>query len=132
MTKFKLNRFWNVTSKWYFFPALYIILTFLVFLYLKGYNDVKSPIEIFLYMIFLIPNGIIYFNYLLTGKKSTVIVGAFLPYFYFALMALIIVIIQYFKIRKKIILKWIILVMFIVIFLTFFGCAAGNWEKTTY
>lgn len=131
MKKSKLDKFWEITSKWYFFPALYLILSFLIFIYLRGYEDIE-PIKILLLTIYLVPNGVFYFIYLYTGNKISVIFGNFLPLFYFTFVIVVTLIIQYFKLRKNRIIKWLILLILLLFILTFFGCAAGQWQDAIY
>ncbi len=131
MKKLNLKLFWKITSQWYFFPVFYLVLSSMVFIYIKGYNDVE-PSKIFWLTLFLIPNGLFYFIYLLTNKKPEVILGNFLPLFYFPFVTILIITISFFKSVKGIVLKWCIIGLFVLIFLTFFGCAAGHWEKATY
>ena len=102
-----------------------------MFVYLKGYGDVE-PAKILLLTIYLIPNGVFYFTYLFTGNKISVIFGNFLPIFYFTFVILVILIIHYFKLRKSRIVRWLILLVFLLFILTFFGCAAGQWQDTIY
>ena len=131
MRKVKKNTFWKIILAWYFFPLIYVVLIFLIFIYLEGYKDV-NPLKIFFLMLYLVPNGLVYFYYQTTGEKPSVIFGNLVPMVYFAIMLIGLIGIQYFKTRKISIARWLTISILIILLLTFFGCAAGNWDKATY
>lgn len=121
-----LHWFWKLTTKWWFFPVFYIALVF-IFLAIKGKliegDDTIFNISMLLY---LMPNGLFYFLGLDIGS------GSFLPprirYFpplFHTLFIFSIIIIQYFKLKKNKILKWLIILLILLLLLSFFGC----WQQ---
>lgn len=119
MKKSKLDIFWNITSKWYFFPLLYLSLVVTLIL------SEPRNFEFMFFIMYLMPNGIFYFVNLLSGyqieNESMVFI---FPLIYFLLIIISISIIQYYKFKRKIILKWLILSILLLILLTFSGCIA--------
>ncbi len=81
----------------------------------------------------LLPNGIFYFVNLLTGFQLKNWQQVFIfPVIYFITLFILIIILQYFKLNRKIILKWLIILILLSIILSFAGCIVGLVTNSNY
>ena len=125
----KLNWFWTITTKAWFFPVYYLLLAFLLYIVLLISGDPAPPLALFLFYIILsMPIGLIYITYIpfygLNDKTyqdgSTLFYFMFIGFYLF--FALTISLVQNFKNKKNKILKWMIIILLILITLSFLGC----------
>ncbi len=123
-----INWFWKITAKTYFFPAYYTLLAFLiaVIMVLTGTDIGISDglLGSFLGAVLLMWVGIIYFFPL-------PIKSVFDSNFYAFILPIIFVlgiILNYYRTKKNIILKWLVITLFLLITLSFAGCAAMIFE----
>src|SRR3989338_1533800 len=131
MKKPKLDIFWNITSEWYFFPLFYLFLV--VIFSIPTIIQDPSFGETLWFVALLIPNGIFYFVNLLTGFELKNWQQVFIfPVIYFIILFILISIIQYFKFNRKIILKWLIILILLSIILSFAGCIIGMVTNSNY
>lgn len=145
MKKFKkvddseLYWFWRLTTKWYFFPAYYLILAFLfiVTIYQKRLLElsITSILFEFLLAIVYMPYGLIYLigipkyglNYRIlsygSAKENMIVIFNWILYFIIiALFIYLSILIYYYKRKKNIVLKWLIIALFLLVTLSFLGC----------
>lgn len=127
---YKLHWFWEIATKWYFFPVFYTVLGFLMYMLNQFYLDKYNKLNLFLLTLFFIPNGLFYFTFLLSGNKEVETTWLFFPYFYFSFVIISIIIIQYWKLKKNLVLRWLIIILILIILLSFTGCVIGgtNWD----
>ena len=96
------NKFWEITSKWYFFPLL--LLFFVVI-----YSIIMSrSIFSILMALIIIPLGYMF----LTPEAGLDSILLYIIIFYF-LFFLAVGIISYYKLKKQKILKWLIISLFV-------------------
>ena len=125
----KPHRFWEFTSKWYFFPLFYLTLAILFIIISKligRYLDVKDfvgIISLFLTVLYIMPSGLLFFLVLIGIKDRYLTVPAlYFPILFHVFTVASIVVISYFKYKKHRILKWIIITLFLLFILSFIGC----------
>lgn|SRR3989344_2289294 len=123
---FELHWFWRITTKPYFFTIYYMILAFLiaVIMVLTG-TDSDSPglLGSFLGAILFMFVGLSYLLPLPIMK--TIFEHPDFPYFYSLVLPIISILgitLHHFKTKKKIILKWLVITLFLIITLSFVGC----------
>ena len=117
--------FWEVTAKWYFFPIFYVLLVLLlIFIKLKGNLFGEGAIfGYFIPVVVSMPSGLLYFIYFPPlSKYITEAIQLPLIFSFHAVSVISIILIQYFKIRRNKILKWLIITLLVLILLAFFGC----------
>jgi len=122
--------FWKLAIKWYFFPVLYIILAILFTLISlikesKGLNDFEELGGIFLMTLYFLPNGLILliegFGSYVRGKVDQDFFLVFPIAFHIFWIASVGVI-QFFKIKRDRIIRWLIITVFLAMILSFIGC----------
>ena len=140
--------FWNLTTKWWFFPVFYVslavIYTTLALLlselgFGSHYIGITSPsiikvLVFFLYVLIFLPHGFFYFVYLLSGGRSGNAAGfwpAWTIFFHLVFLYLM-VIVPYWKYKKNIILKWLIISLILFLVLSFAGCSLGVITKSKF
>ena len=119
----KLNWFWRITTKWYFFP-FYYLLVFLLSRFFIIY-DTRSSLDYFRPMFYAVPLVILYIlGYIIKIIHYKISLSAFfslLPiiiWIYHILLISIFVFVPYYRIKKVILKKLIlILIIFLPIFL---------------
>ena len=98
--------FWDITTRWYFFPVFYVLLALILS---------KESDGGILYSLFLMPVGISYFIHLTPWNKN-------LPLFYYVIPIFSVIAIQYYRIKKKKVIKWLIITLLLYLLLNFYGC----------
>ena len=155
----KLHWFWKITTKWWFFLvfyySLYLIFNILYeFFRPGGYNSLDFHYTFFLIrrdggifgiLSFLFRSiagilgesllSLLFFPFGLVAILDLIFPnsGDFLSFFPFfignAFIFSLMIAIPYFKYKKKQILKWLIIALFLVMILSFSGCVIGGIEK---
>jgi len=122
--KEELHWFWKITSKWYFFPIFYVFLAFIVaFISAIKDKNLSQIWEFSLYSLVWMPNGLNYYPQYFDIKLEYN--GSIFSLIFFGVSLSIIIIIQFFKIKYKKILKPFIIVLLILFILAFSGCVAS-------
>lgn len=121
--------FWRISSKWYFFPAFYALLVLLFVFVLSGeqsyrngsFLDLEEFGETFLLAIYFLPNGL-----LLILPEAKRMIGEELffvfPAIFHAFWIISTIVIQIFKYKKKKILRWLVIAVFVAMIISFLGC----------
>ncbi|MEK6984378.1 MAG: hypothetical protein AABX33_07425 [Nanoarchaeota archaeon] len=118
--------FWKLAVKWYFFPLLYIILTllFTIIVPTKGHN-LGDLFRIFLVTLYYLPNGLVYLILVLSTypkhRFGNVLIYLF-PIVFHVFWIASAIIIQFFKVKKGRILRWLVITVFLAMLLSFLGC----------
>ena len=112
--------FWDITTRWYFFPVFYVMLALILSVSIQNFLNVlgtylgtsyKEKIFSLLVSMFLLllPGGIIYYypNYLL--HLLTFSYAAYILNPGWLIPILSVAVIQYYKIKKKSVIKWLVL-----------------------
>lgn len=133
----QLEWFWELTTKWWFFPVFYVFLTFLVTIIwkLKGHED--SFLGLFSALLLVLPSGIIFIlQFIRTFGILSPFNGTFdqfinaasmvAPLIFLPFMLLSIIRIAYYKIKKGKILKWLIITLLLYLTLSFVGCSLAG------
>ncbi len=123
MNESELHWFWNLTSKWWFFPVFYVTITFLTYLNVYDKNDYE--LWVFLLFLLLLPAGLIfYIDTILQFFNLSDIVYWELPMLSALIFHIFLIIsiffIFYFRSRKNKILKILIITLIILILLSFY------------
>lgn len=114
----QLHWFWRVTTKLYFFPLFYITLALLLSI-LDGLMRKEVSLGTFFYALAMMPQGLL----LLVGILHFVQDSPLPIYLVFhPLLLASIIVINYYKTRKKVVLKWLIITWLLLIILSFAGC----------
>lgn len=113
----QLHWFWRLTTKWWFFIALYLFLVIL----LSFYISIKYNASAFLGVILVMPLGIFYWFGLLDNPSSANPIFIILVY---VVMAFSSATIYYLKFKRGIILKWLIIILILLMVGSFGGCVA--------
>ncbi len=131
----QLHWFWNLTTKWWFFPLFYLTLSFLFAVLWRIISKSPMSLYIILYTLYFLPNGFVMLippvNLLLQyalgglfgGIGDDFYVG--FPLLALPLIILSILVIYYYKRKKNKILKWLIISLFLFLILSFLGCATN-------
>lgn len=117
--KKELHKFWDLTSRRWFFMFFYLLLA----LILSVYANIKyrAPAPAFLGFILLMPVGLIY----LLGLFDNTEVSSFIFVCIFYLLTVFSInYIHYLKAKKGIILKWLIITLILLMMASFAGCVA--------
>ena len=124
------NWFWELTTKWWFFPVFYVLIIFILYL-IVIITRTKVPTlfwESFIvpfYGLFItMPFGLVYFVW--GSKIMKYIVNYIFVFFFYLLFITSIITICYYKAKKNKILKWLIITWIILLVLSFVGCAIGT------
>ena len=135
----QLHWFWKLTTKWWFFPVLYITLSLLVMLTivlfsLKKIGGISDFFSLWMLIILFMPSGIFaIINLLLIHKTfftdGLAVLGYLLPgaLIHVFHITLIIVIYRAWKNKRKL-LRWLILTLFFLMILEFSGCVLTFWH----
>ena len=114
----QLHWFWRLTTKWWFFPAFYVVLALLI----PTFGTSADVWYAYLISIAYMPLGIMF---LLDLTKNNVFMDylsiPFLIIFHIFLFSSIFII-HHYKVKKKIILKRLIILLLLFIILSFGGC----------
>lgn len=129
----ELHWFWKLTTKWWFFPILYLslVLTFSVITSIKSFTSginsmLRNTLGTFLYTLILMPGGLVYFLQKLIDPTNFTDVAISLSLIFHPFAILSIILIYYFRYKKKIILNWLILILLLLIILSFSGCVLAG------
>lgn len=134
----KLHWFWNLTTKWWFFPLFAYLLSFLYLLIFDSgqlfYYDITWSLWLTFGMFISIPSGIAYFIIaviqLITGWNMFFVGGIVIMltsatfYVYFAVSIFKIV-----KSKENKIFKKRIITLFLLIILSFIGIILSNYYR---
>jgi len=136
----QLHWFWKLTTKWWFFPVFYVVLAFLATIQLLSINGkgtfsqfIDASAHIFFLILVFMPTGLqfylskFYYKYYLAYYISPVPSARQMELIMFTFDGFIIIsiiMIQYFKLKKNITLKWLIITLIVLLLLAFFGCVA--------
>lgn len=126
----QIKKFWDVTSRWYFFPILYLILVIIVSLYwvLSGLDYIENIFSdtIFIF-IFLPAIGLLYSLSIFKVDLDPLQAGVSISIIFFIFLMASIIHIRNQKINYNGILKWLIIILFLIIILVFVGAAAWSY-----
>ena len=113
--------FWDITTRWYFFPVFYVMLALILTfsLTLKGRVKFSEFFRLLGWLLALMPLGISLVFPILSKKKFEYITSVLL----YAFPLFSVAVIQYYKIKKKKIIKWLIMTLVLYLLLCFYGCA---------
>jgi len=133
----EIHWFWRLTTKWYFFPSLYLILAIILSMlaiilksnvFESQLSEIKDFPNALSFMLIFLGSGLIFL--ILPSITSLLEVPRFMPDFFswaLVLISHIFIISSYFVIpyfwkKKKIILKKLIIVLLIFLLLNFSSC----------
>ena len=126
--------FWKLAVKWYFFPILYIILAvlFVIISIIKEngeFSDFEGLGGTFLLTLYVLPNGLIFLFMGLDSYIERKIGEEFLqgfilifPIVFHIFWIASVVIVQFFKIKRGKIIRWLVIAVFLAMLLSFIGC----------
>ncbi|MEK6984597.1 MAG: hypothetical protein AABX33_08535 [Nanoarchaeota archaeon] len=120
----ELHWFWELTTKGWFFPVFYVSLVLFLSL-VHAYIDKEWSLFVFLQFLYLMPSGLgVLLNLLnINFKEDTYFKVLYVWPLIFHLITLIsIIAIVYFKQKKSIIIKWLIITLLLLMILSFVGC----------
>ena len=122
--------FWKITSSWWFFLALYILLVLTLVIILNvniGDRTISNDFEqfgsMFLMTLYFMPNGLLFFLSYLEKFDFEYLVFVF-PAVFHLFWIISVIIMQILKYKRKTILRWLILTILILMILSFAGCTA--------
>lgn len=123
----KINRFWDITSEWWFFPSLHLILALIATIIRYRLYGVQYFMKSLFEIIVGLPFGFLNFPLIISfiGNKDILndIFGLVTWIFYpFQISSWIVI--YYFKYNKNRILKWVILLLLMLYIFAFIGCVA--------
>ena len=119
----QLHWFWKYTTKWWFFPVYYVVLVFLLsFLYMLDKKEILALLG-FAYILISMPIGLLYLANIPKEGTYQVLSEWDGSYIFILLFIVLFSIITYYKYKKETILKWLIITLFLLITLSFVGCA---------
>ncbi|MBI2654905.1 hypothetical protein HYX06_00580 [Candidatus Woesearchaeota archaeon] len=130
------NWFWKLTTKWWFFLVLYLFMSFLslIVITIYGVYDKSDPLKIVgmfvVTLLFLMPLGFVYL--LEIPLNLGLFLGLISIFIYHALIIGSIIAVPYFKHKENRILKWLIIFLFLVIVISFFGVIIGHLTNFKY
>lgn len=121
--------FWRISSKWYFLPIFYAMLVLLFVLVVSGaefyrkgsFSDLEEFAEIFLLSTYFLPNGLLL---IIPEAKKIIEEELFLvfPAIFHAFWIVSTIVIQIFKYKRKKILRWLVITVFVAMIISFVGC----------
>ena len=120
--------FWNLTTKWWFFPIFYLFLVLLVTVIWKVKGTERTFLSTLALLLIYMPSGLLVFLdklRVLTGDSLTITAG-FFPYFFHPVAIASLIVIQYYKYKKNKILKWLVLTLLFLLVLAFVGCTLSE------
>ncbi len=122
--------FWKLAVKWYFFPILYVVLAllFVIIRIIKEngeFNDFGDLGGTFLLTLYFLPNGLIFLikelgSYL--GRKVGEEFFFIFPIVFHIFWIASVGVIQFFKIKRGKIIRWLVIAVFLAMLLSFIGC----------
>ena len=115
----KPNWFWDITARGWFFVIFYLLLSLILLIYASA--KYRAPAPALLGYILFMPIGLIYLFGLFNNTDT---LSFHFVYIFHALMVLSVILISYFRFRKNIILKWLIIILILLMILSFVGCMA--------
>lgn len=139
----ELHWFWQITTKWYFFPLLYVLMVLLLTIgevwtlvlsderYVINFTSFSG--QFFYIFISFFPFGLLWFLQLFGLGLHFEIVGLgqsvspFAKYYYTATYLIPFIsmfLIVYFKRKKNIVLKWLVISLLLFMFISFVGCSS--------
>lgn len=113
----QLDRFWDITSRWYFFPLLFILLG-IFFVLITGGKPI-AIIGVFMLLPFL-PLGLLTIVGVEIGKSADMVAVVFWGFVLYSMVKII-----RDRIKKNIIHKKLIVILLLLIILAFAGCVGG-------
>lgn len=121
------NWFWELATKWWFFPSLYFILSILYYLiaklFISNFGEGNLMI-IAVYNIIIFPVGLITFGSFLLGYNSEPLLIALRGYYiwiYYILTISLVIIITHYKNKRNKTIKWLIIILLMLLVFTFIG-----------
>jgi len=117
-----LHWFWKLATQWWFFPVFYVALVLLLFL-LHASLDKELKLANFLQFLFLMPAGLIPLLGIDTPERSYSKVLSYVVLLFHLVVIPSMITIQYFKLKNKMVPKWLIIIPLLLIIMSFIGCA---------
>ena len=106
----KLNWFWDITSRGLFFVIFYLLLSLILLIYVSA--EYRAPAPALLGYILFMPIGLLY----LFGLFNNTDTWSFhFVYVFDIFLILSVIAISYFRFKKNIILRWLIIALIILI-----------------
>lgn len=126
----QLHWFWRITTRWYFFPLFYFFLVFILTIILGIVS--KNFISNFLLATFFMSDGLLYFVSIIFGIKEMYsgfadTFSTYFPIFFNVGMIISIIVIVYYKLKRNITLKWLIIALILLILISFSGCVINTF-----
>lgn len=144
----QLHWFWKLTTKWWFFPLLYVSLALIFSFIYSAQNYIEERLNILSYLLgvlqifpltlILMPFGIFYFIYILTGYKLSDLGWLRRLYIvlYFGTIAVFLFNLVVYKYEGEYSMgvkhRWMIITLLLVLILSFAGCVVGTITGTDY
>ena len=111
--KVRFDWFWDITTRWYFFPILYVLLALILSVLLAP--EYNNPYVTILISVLVLPSFSLYSTTFRNFGGTNVIL------FLYIFIILSAVTIQYYKVKKKKVIKWLVMLLLVFFLMTALG-----------